>query len=148
MVSMHMAYFRLENENLFSSEHCTHFALPSESWISIHSDKNLPTLDNPSHFYKRDQPHLQGFESFSNTIIQSKAKNLYWSNGKIHVVVMQQKDKSNRLFRNFIKSCFTLIWNTNLVPKASNKALDALGRKTRVFFWINLFNWITCLFWF
>ena len=47
---------------------------------------------------------------------------------------MQQKDKSNRPFRNFIKSCFTLIWNTNLVPKASNKALDALGRKTRGFF--------------
>ena len=53
MVSTHMAYFRLENENLFSSEHCTHFTLRSESWISIHSDKNLPTLDNPSHFLQK-----------------------------------------------------------------------------------------------
>ena len=61
-------------------------------------------------FYKRDQPHLQGFESISNTMIRSKTKSLFWGNGKTHVMVMQKKDKSNSPFRNFIKSCFTLIW--------------------------------------
>ena len=37
--------FLIENENLLSSQHCTHFILPSEFWIFIHNDRNRPILD-------------------------------------------------------------------------------------------------------
>ena len=69
-VQMHMRYlFPIGDQNLFSSQHCTHFTLPSrhttlyrrlldvettscvywvptEFWISIHNETKSPILDN------------------------------------------------------------------------------------------------------
>ena len=36
----------IENEILFSFQHCTHFNLPSEFWISIHNDRYCLILSN------------------------------------------------------------------------------------------------------
>ena len=38
--------FPIGNENVFSSQHSTHFILHSEFRISIHNDRNRPILDN------------------------------------------------------------------------------------------------------
>ena len=130
--------------SLSSTAHISPYHLNLEFPLML--TKTFPLSIFAHIFYKRDQPHLQGFESISNTMIRSKTKSLFWGNGKTHVMVMQKKDKSNSPFRNFIKSCFTLIWNTNLAPRASKKALDVLGTNKRRSFWINRFNWITCLF--
>ena len=114
------------------------------------------------HWYSQKPSHFRYSLPFftKETSHIFKASSLFqiqWSDPRLkacsevmekHVMVMQKKDKSNSPFRNFIKSCFTLIWNTNLAPRASKKALDVLGTNKRRSFWINIFNWITCLFWF
>ena len=37
--------FLIGNENVFLSQHCTLFILPSKFWISILNDRNRPILD-------------------------------------------------------------------------------------------------------
>ena len=38
--------FPIGKENVFLSQHCTLFILPSEFWISILNDRNRPILDS------------------------------------------------------------------------------------------------------
>ena len=47
VVHMHMfCLFPIGNENLLSSQHCTHFILPSEFRMFIHNGRNRSILDN------------------------------------------------------------------------------------------------------
>ena len=67
VVRTHIDYiFPIGNENLSSSQNCSHVISPAEFWFSIHIDKNRPVLDNyeteiiRSSFYSSYQYLLQG----------------------------------------------------------------------------------------
>ena len=87
VVRMRMNYLSpIENENLFSSEHYTHFILYSELLIFIRNDRNRLILDNyrnevirislySSHFYKESSLFFKAsnlFQKYSYHILVKK----------------------------------------------------------------------------
>ena len=47
LVRMHIDYlFPIGNENLISLQHCAHFILSFEFWISIYNERSWPILDH------------------------------------------------------------------------------------------------------
>ena len=51
VVRMHIDSFPLEiktigHENIYSSQHCIHFILPTETWNFIHNYRSCPILDD------------------------------------------------------------------------------------------------------
>ena len=87
----HIDYlFPIGNENVFSSQNCIHFILPSEFWSSFHNDKNRPVLNiyeneiirislyTSSFLLKKAQPLLQEQRYYNNKWAKSKnAQNWY-----------------------------------------------------------------------
>ena len=132
------------NENVCSSQHCTHFILPSETWISIHNDRNCPIFDNYENGIIRNSLYtfhflLKGADSCSRLLINFKYNNyiqdkkLVSEEGKMDVMVIQWKAKSNSPFRSFVKSFCTLTRNFNTFPWASNSRKKSRVRKSENF---------------
>ena len=134
----------IRNENVYSSQHCTHFILPSETWISIYNDRNCLIFDNYENGIIRNSLYtfhflLKGATSRLRLLINFRYINY----------IQYKKCKCNSPFRSFVKFFCTLIQSFNTFLWASNsrgksekkqrktgkrlRALDILGTRSEIF---------------
>ena len=139
--------FRLEiktigNENIYSSQHCTHFILLSETWIVIYNDSNCPILENYENWIIRislcTSHFLQKVATLcSRLLIKFKYNNYIRgkkpisAERKMDVMETQEKGNSNSPFRNFDKFFLYINKNLNIFPWVSNSCGKSRLRKIR-----------------